>query len=297
MESFPPRLYLIGAQKAGTTFFAGLLSQHPHIELSAPKEPHFYSAHWEKGLDWYRERFSSPDEGTLLDASTSYSMAPLSEGAEPIQDADDLESVPGRLAEERPDAEIVYILREPVARAYSGYWHNVRTGREARDFRAAVEENPYYLDVSDYAGQLELWDQHFDISRFQFLTFERMVDDPEGAVVDCLDGVGIEASRDEFSLDESKNPSAVAGPVGRSIYGGIAKLATRYPTLGAWRDRIWESLPSTLRSPVRRVLRGSEEVPEIDPAVEQELRDDFRPRVHEAEDVTGLELMSVWNYD
>ena len=40
--SFPPEVYLIGAQKAGTTTLAYLLSQHPNICVAKTKEPHFF---------------------------------------------------------------------------------------------------------------------------------------------------------------------------------------------------------------------------------------------------------------
>lgn len=39
---FPPEVFLIGAQKAGTTTLAYLLSQHPNICVAKNKEPHFF---------------------------------------------------------------------------------------------------------------------------------------------------------------------------------------------------------------------------------------------------------------
>ena len=74
---FPPQLYLIGTQKGGTSYLASLIGQHPEICLAEPKEPQFYTSHWDKGLDWYRGRFADPDAPVLLDASTSYTASPL----------------------------------------------------------------------------------------------------------------------------------------------------------------------------------------------------------------------------
>ena len=73
--AFPPKAFIIGAQKAGTTFLSYLLDQHPHITLAESKEPDFFTRHWEKGLEWYRKRFSGPEENILIDASTSYTAA------------------------------------------------------------------------------------------------------------------------------------------------------------------------------------------------------------------------------
>ncbi len=74
---FPPQAYLIGAQKAGTTFLANLLAAQPGVCMANPKEPDFFTRHRERGLDWYRERFAEPEGRLLLDASTSYAAAPL----------------------------------------------------------------------------------------------------------------------------------------------------------------------------------------------------------------------------
>ena len=73
---------MIGAAKSGTTSLAHLLDQHPHLTVAEPKEPDFYTRHWGLGLDWYRQTFAGAEGDLLLDASTSYSSAPLGE-AEP----------------------------------------------------------------------------------------------------------------------------------------------------------------------------------------------------------------------
>ena len=77
--SFPPEVYLIGAQKAGTTTLAYLLSLHPDICVARTKEPHFFTTYLYKGLDWYKSNFANYENSVCLDASTTYSMAPLSE--------------------------------------------------------------------------------------------------------------------------------------------------------------------------------------------------------------------------
>ena len=75
--TFQANIFLIGAQKAGTTTLADLLNQHPLIHLSSPKEPNYYSQHFDKGAGWYRECFAGATDGSmLLDASVSYSTRP-----------------------------------------------------------------------------------------------------------------------------------------------------------------------------------------------------------------------------
>lgn len=55
--AFPPEVYLIGAQKSGTTTLAYLLAQHPDICLSEPKETHFFHNTGQKELIGIKNNF------------------------------------------------------------------------------------------------------------------------------------------------------------------------------------------------------------------------------------------------
>jgi hypothetical protein len=55
-----PDFVIIGAQKSGTTYLYHLLSQHPLVELAASKELHFFDAHFDLGVEWYRRCFPVP---------------------------------------------------------------------------------------------------------------------------------------------------------------------------------------------------------------------------------------------
>ncbi len=112
-DAFPPRLYLIGAQKAGTTTLAFLLDQHPDIALSDPKEPGYFVDPDAKGLEWYRGCFPAKLPAMLLDASTGYTMMAAQSGAD--------DSVPLRIKAAAPDARFIYVLRDPVDRTISAY--------------------------------------------------------------------------------------------------------------------------------------------------------------------------------
>jgi hypothetical protein len=150
---FPAGVFLIGAQKSATTSFADMLAQHPAIVLSTPKEPHFFTFNRDRGLDWYAERFAGPrDDRVLLDASTSYSAWPFSCDDGDATD-DPRVGVPERIRSLRPDARFIYLLRDPVERAYSAYWHRVRRGFEHRPLRDAIHARSRYIAMSSYAYQ------------------------------------------------------------------------------------------------------------------------------------------------
>src|SRR5579875_1836664 len=142
---FPPRHFIIGAQKAGTTTLAYLLAQHPDVVLAAPKkEPDFFHTYWNNGLDWYRSRFQRED-GVLIDASVSYTMIPFDPATGEVPD-----DIPGRIHQVSPDAKFIYITRDPAERCYSAYWHEVRLGTEKRPLRQAVQQHAYYTMASYY---------------------------------------------------------------------------------------------------------------------------------------------------
>ncbi|MBF0372040.1 MAG: sulfotransferase, partial [Alphaproteobacteria bacterium] len=185
---FPPLGHLIGAQKAATTSLAALLAAHPAVRVSEPKETHFLTAEWRRGPDWWRDRFA-PGGEVLVDASTTCAMLALP-GFPPGEPPWGTEP-PARLAGLRPDARLIYMVRDPVDRLWSAYWHGVRSGWEKRPFDRAVAESPMYLAAGDYAAQAEAWLAHFPREALLFVDFRDFRRDPAGVARRCLAFLGI----------------------------------------------------------------------------------------------------------
>jgi Sulfotransferase domain len=125
-----PSAVIAGAQKAGTTQLHEGLLRHPCCFGGVRKELNYFShrAHWP--LMWYRSRFPlsrtvGKARGICLEASPSY-----------------LPSLEAhvRMQEVLPEAKIIVILRDPVARAFSHYQHQKTRHRDRRSFAAAVGE-------------------------------------------------------------------------------------------------------------------------------------------------------------
>src|SRR5690242_11569113 len=134
-----PTFLVIGAMKAGTTSLYEYLRAHPQIFMATPKELHFFpeSKHWGDGVDWYTAHFEAGrDDAVRGEISPSYSQA------------DQFPGVAARVAQVVPDAKIVYLVREPVARAQSMYLHEVASGRERRPIEQALREKPMYVNSS-----------------------------------------------------------------------------------------------------------------------------------------------------
>ncbi len=119
-----PDVIIGGAQKSGTTYLAELLAAQPEFFLPAIKEIHFFNAFWGRGPSWYAAHFQLRGSGARqIDASPSYMI---------------FDAVPQRIRELCPDAQLIFVLRDPVARAHSHYQHNVRAGWEQLGFADAL---------------------------------------------------------------------------------------------------------------------------------------------------------------
>ncbi|WP_431803277.1 sulfotransferase domain-containing protein [Halobacillus andaensis] len=268
---FPPEVLLIGAQKSGTSTLAYYLSQHPEICVSDPKEIHYYSRYWDKSLEWYKSKFSDLDK-LCIDASTTYSMANLQ---------GDETSIPERVYSINPESKFIYIMRDPVQRAYSGYWHNVRTGRENRDFYTAMADNDTdMLDISNYYEQLKIWFEYFPKESFHFILFEDLKQDPQAVLNKCFKFLGVEQT--DIDTSTIKNKSYNVSVIGRKLNS----LVRKYPFL----LKIRNIVPEILINKVRYVRRGKSPIPKISQEQEEYLSSYFNNKNSELERVINIPL-------
>ncbi|MFB6347323.1 MAG: sulfotransferase [bacterium] len=133
----PNHFFLLGAAKSGTTSLYSSLNQHPDLHMTPTKEPQFFQLdrEYEKGLDFYHEKYfeGHGDESIFGDAAHRHLYLPW---------------IPDRILELLPEAKFAVILRNPVDRAYSHYWHWRRSGRpntESEPFDRAIYQD--YLRI------------------------------------------------------------------------------------------------------------------------------------------------------
>lgn len=128
-----PGFLVIGEAKCGTTTLWSMLRAHPGIWFPEEKELHFFGSYtsfgpcgraWSDPLDRYAREFAGVGPGQIgAEATPNYLSDP---GA-----AD-------RIASSLPGVRAVAILRDPVHRAWSHYWHQVRRGVEGKSFERAL---------------------------------------------------------------------------------------------------------------------------------------------------------------
>lgn len=192
--SAAPNLFLIGAQKSGSTTLASQLVQSADVAYYAQKEPNIFSL---PELEACRQRLQllrrpRPAEPKwLLDASVDYSRYPLfPKTAEHIF----------RLAN-GPGLRFIYLVRDPVERTISHYFWNRQNFGETLELWDALESDHRYTTGSQYDVQIERYRAFFPMESFLFVKSEDYFSDIEGTCQSILAWLG---AREPNLLDTSK---------------------------------------------------------------------------------------------
>lgn len=216
--------------KSGTTHLSALLGDHPAIFMSSPKEPcHFVDGNtlrtawpymWQRGfwrsIDLYLSLFAGAGAAQVVgEASTVYSHAPLFGG------------VPERILAFNPDARFVYVMRDPVERSISHYWHRWRWWGERRPILAAIRSEPLYIDVSHYAAQLKEYLKHVGRERIYVLTHEALIADPANQLSRLYAWLKVDPSfrPDRLGVPFNKRPEVVYQPRGYGLLDRLRRSA------------------------------------------------------------------------
>ncbi len=183
-----PDVVIGGAPRSGTTFLAQALQRHPGIFLAQPIAP--------EPKVCLRDH-PDGDAGLLADYARFFAAAPAgTQRVEKTTNYLENDAARPRLARVLPDARFLFILREPVARAYSNWKWSTKNGLETLPFERAValegqRPNPLgpereaarpfdYMLRGRYGSFARAWYEQFGRSRVHFVLFEDAVRDPEG---------------------------------------------------------------------------------------------------------------------
>ena len=210
----------IGVQKGGTTTLQKLLEQHPDVFLASDKELHYFSLRYAEGENWYRDQFSAAAPMQRCGEITPYYVFHP--------------EVPGRVHSLVPQARLIVLLRDPVERALSQYFHSQRLGLESlplekalaaeqmrlHDARgslraAAGRHNSHqehsYLSRSRYEKQLPVWQELFRQEQLLVLRSEDLFQRPEcvwNQILEHLDLRKIELPRLQAPANAGRGEAA-----------------------------------------------------------------------------------------
>jgi hypothetical protein len=185
-----PSLFVLGAAKCGTTALHNYLGRHPDIFMSDPKEPFYFEAEYDLGSEFYFNRYFRNWAGERIVGESRHRNLYLP-------------YIAARIYSYNPEAKLVAILRNPIERAVSHWWHWYSRGKESLRLNEALDADeerirsgvgfrtpeeiksyaagldPYgkgihrtYLDSGYYFEQLDRYASRFDKSRLRVILFD-----------------------------------------------------------------------------------------------------------------------------
>jgi hypothetical protein len=311
-----PDFFIVGHEKCGTTALYMMLSQHPQVFMSEIKEPRFFTPE-------LRSRFRRIGPGKLPNTLEEY--ARLFAGARPDQRAGEASPLylrshdaAARIAQVRPDARIIAILREPAAYLRSFHLQCVHNHNETEtNFAKAIAREParrsgkriprfsqspaslLYSDHVRYVEQLRRFHSVFPQEQVLVLIYDDLRGDNEATVrrvlrflelddtwpvapveTERLKGVrALRLLQMRFAVSVLRRRAAGAGPA-------LKALNNRIPTLPR------RGAVGRLRA---RMVYG--EPPPADEAFMLELRRRFAPEVVALSEYLDRDLVSLWHYE
>src|SRR5215469_15817261 len=124
-----PDVIIAGAPRSATTWLYMLAKLHPQLAMAEPRvpEPKFFLVDelFERGLEYYSANWFAalPSDRLLGEKSANYLESPAA--AE-------------RIYHSLPRAKLIFVLRNPVDRAYSNYLWSCQNGLEVESFERAL---------------------------------------------------------------------------------------------------------------------------------------------------------------
>jgi hypothetical protein len=308
-----PDFFIVGHPKCGTTALYEMLRTHPQIFMPDFKEPWFFGSE-------LHEHTPPRPQGT---PSTLEEYVQLFEGAEPGQLVGEASphtlwshDAAAQIAQVRPDARIIAILREPASFLHSLHLQFVEVYYETEaNFRKAIELEgdrragrnvprysywPQMLLYSEhvrYVDQLRRFHAVFPQEQMLVLIYDDFRSDNEQTVRRVRRFLGVEDTAPVQVLEA--NPTVRArsqllnelvhavgvgrGPISHAVKGAIKAVTPAGPRRRA------------LYAVQRNLVFGKPKPP--DEQLMGELRRRYKDEVVALGEYLNRDLMSLWGYD
>lgn len=178
-----PSFFVVGAQKAGTTTLHDWLVQQPDICLPKTKETWFFNddERYAMGIDRYLSQFPVCNEEAIAGEINPEYMF--------------FEKTPSRIHQSIKSPKIIFLLRNPIDRAYSHYQMTVRRGYEKLSFQDALlaekerlsgGSNIFnvihysYMARGRYCEQISRYHKVLPDAKFLYVKFDDMISEGNG---------------------------------------------------------------------------------------------------------------------
>lgn len=219
-----PDFLIIGGQRCGTSSLYYYLTAQHCIRSAATKEVHFFDDYFTRGINWYRAQFPTSAYKYFVECVQHQHF--LTGEASPYYIFHP--HAPRRISAALPHVKLIALLRNPIDRAYSHHWLEVKGRYETLPFEEAirceqdritgerekmVNDEHYhsfkyrrfsYLTRGIYIDQIEYWLNFFPRDQFLFLKAEDLYSNPASVVRQTLEFLGVAANEIDTNKEFKK---------------------------------------------------------------------------------------------
>ena len=261
-------LFVIGVNKAGTSWLYYLLDRHPDVFMADVKELYYFG--------------DEGPEGEGPETRTAYhSHFPFDEDYRYFGDATVMYYKSAATADEiqayNPGARLLAIVRDPIQRLLSQFRYNKQLGLidEGTTVAEALPKRPYLVRTSHYEETLPAYAERFGPEQFRVVSLEAGRADPDAFWADLLNFLDLSHAPRPNEEDRPENPTG--SPSFRAVYRSVVRpLRHRFPQVYRW------LLGSTLARGAKQALlhllgTAGTKAEALSPELEARLREEFTP--------------------
>ncbi len=177
-----PTFLLIGAAKCGTTSLSGVLSDHPEVFVTDPREIGFFGLrHQVDDRQWYESHFPKNGE-----------FKALGEGSTIYTHPDVMDKCARDIRVLVPDCRLIYMVRHPLKRLVSDWRMRVNDNECKVGINQAVRDFPNIVRHGNYWKNLKAYRNIFSDEQIKVVFLEDFKRDPEGETASCFRHIGVE---------------------------------------------------------------------------------------------------------
>jgi hypothetical protein len=242
-----PTYFIVGAKRAGTTSLDEYIKAHPLVLRGlVEKGCRYYDVNYQRGPGWYRRQLLPVAEVDRLERKLGH--RPILGESSPYYAYHP--DAAARIAADVPDARLIFLLREPVERAWSHYRYEVARGFENLDFAAAFAAEPARLADADlatrehnrrhfsyaarsrYAEQLVRLRSHFAPEQILVIESEQLFAEPHRTMDDVFAHLSLEPLPEtDYRTFKGQSASAVPAEAEATIRAAVADDVVRLTEL------------------------------------------------------------------
>ena len=236
-------LVIIGAPKCGTSSMHKILDEHPHISMAIGKEIDFFIDEENNKTDYsdYLKNFEITNKTQVIgEASPRYANGLTS-----------LDCFDGILETLGKDVLLVYMVRDPLERLVSHYFHRLRMGIEFNELGEAVNACNVYKGGSNYPKYIELIETLFGKKPY-IIEFSQFTKNPRKEASQLISKLGLDASLlpekgiDHFNIGDKVGVNANSNPLRYKLLMLIKRIVKSVRHL----------FPKTIKGKVKKMILG-----------------------------------------